>query len=137
MKYQGGSYQEHTAIFVKDILWHINFFEEAFGMPVRYSVGAPGHPDQVWLLGGIQIIEDKGFDQPEGRLAHLGIMTSDPAQCLDAAYERGAVQVPGKERNWFRLPEGLCIEVMQAGEGAVERFRDSVNLMGSREPKTT
>ena len=134
-QYTKASYLEHTAVYVKDIKWHINFFKEVFGMPIRYLVGTEEQPEQVWLLGGVQLVEDLGYDSPEGRLTHLGVMTEDLQECLDAAYERNVVPIPGgKGRNFIQLPDGLRIEVMQADDGAVKQYVDSIDLMGCYDP---
>lgn len=123
MLYCGKSFVEHTAIYVKDILWHIRFFEEVFGMTVLHLEGTHKLPRKVWLSGGIQINEDKGFYAQEGRLAHLGITTDDLSLCLEAAYERGVTTMSnGQGKNWIRLPDGLCIEVLQAKENATDVY---------------
>lgn len=114
MAYQKKSYVEHVAIRVMDIDWHIRFFREALGMPVREAEGAPDDPKQVWTVGGVQLMADPEFAGHEGRLAHLGVMTQDLEAALAAAYEwEGVVAMP-QGRNWLRLPDGLCVEVLQA-----------------------
>ncbi|MGE4284234.1 MAG: VOC family protein, partial [Clostridia bacterium] len=102
------TYVEHTAIKVKDIKWYLSFFEEVFGMSVRLVQGTEENLEQVWLYGGVQLISVAGFSGDEGRLGHLGIMASNLEEVLEAAYSRGAIQLP-QGRNWFRLPDGLCI----------------------------
>lgn len=132
MLYEGKSFMEHTAVYVKDILWHIRFFEEVFGMTVLHREGTDKKPRKAWLSGGIQLNEDQGFYSPEGRLAHLGIMTSDIAQCLSAAYERGAAPMDEKQgSNWIRLPDGLCVEVLQAKEGAVSVYEANLSRLSN------
>jgi catechol 2,3-dioxygenase-like lactoylglutathione lyase family enzyme len=113
MAYEKKSYLEHTAIHVRDIHWHIRFFQEALGMPVRGIQGDLNDPIQVWLVGGVQLVADKSFQGPEGRMAHLGIMTEDLEAALEEVYKWGVTELP-KGRNWFALPDGLCIELMQA-----------------------
>ena len=50
------SYLEHMALRVKDLDWHIRFFEDVFDMPVRMELGeAPNR--KVWLHAGIQLNE--------------------------------------------------------------------------------
>jgi predicted enzyme related to lactoylglutathione lyase len=112
------SYCEHVAVRVKDIGWHIRFFGEVFGMTLRKVDGAEEFPKQVWTIGGVLLISDPDFAGPEGRIAHLGIMVEDLEAALDEAYVRGAAQMP-QGRNWIRLPDGLCIEVMQASDSSV------------------
>jgi len=107
------SYLEHTAIRVKDIQWHIRFCGEVLGMSIRSVDGPEGHPKQVWTIGGLQLVSDPGFDGPEGRIAHLGIMTEDLEATLEEVYKWNVTQLP-QGRNWFALPDGLSIELMQA-----------------------
>ena len=117
MPYRGTSYLEHTAVRVRDIHWHLRFFEQALGMPVRSVQGNPEDPVQVWLVGGVQLVSDKGNDGPQGALVHLGIMTENLAEALEAVYTFDVVELP-QGRNWFRTPDGIAIELMQApGKG--------------------
>ena len=77
MSYAKKSYVEHVAIRVRDIHWHIRFFREALGMTIREVDGSTDEPKQVWTVGGMQLMADPDFKGPEGRLAHLGVMTDD------------------------------------------------------------
>lgn len=115
MAYQKHSYMEHVAIYVKDLEWHIRFFREALGMTLRDE---SQYPKQVWTIGGIQLISNPGHEAPEGRMAHLGIMTEDLEAALVEIY-RWDVKAMPQGRNWVELPDGLCIEVMQAAGNAV------------------
>ena len=45
------AYLEHVALFVKDIHWHIRFFEEVLGMGLREVDGTVQEPRQYWTLG--------------------------------------------------------------------------------------
>jgi hypothetical protein len=112
------SYLEHTAVRVKDIQWHIRFFSEALGMPVRNSNGPADRPEQVWTLGGLQLVSDPGFEGPEGRIAHLGIMTEDLESTLKEVYTWDVTQMP-QGRHWVALPDGLVIELLQAKGNSV------------------
>ena len=80
------SYVEHVAVRVKDIHWHINFFDEALGMDVREIVGPTDAPIQYWSIGGMQLMSTPGFEAPPsndaGWLAHLGIMVDDLSRPL-------------------------------------------------------
>lgn len=120
MAYRRRSYVEHTAVRVKDIQWHIRFFREALGMPIRSADGPEDHHKQVWTLGGIQLVSDPEFQGPEGRIAHLGIMTEDLEAALEEVYQWNVTQMP-QGRNWVALPDGLSIELMQAkGDSVAE-----------------
>jgi catechol 2,3-dioxygenase-like lactoylglutathione lyase family enzyme len=120
MSYPRQSYVEHVAVRVRDIDWHIRFFRDALGMPVRQVDGAADAPRQVWTVGGMQLIADPAFAGPEGRLAHLGVMTEDLEAALAEVYRWGVRELP-QGRNWVALPDGLSIEIMQASGGAVAR----------------
>lgn len=120
MSYPRQSYVEHVAVRVSDIDWHIRFFRDALGMPVRQVDGAADAPRQVWTVGGVQLIADPAFAGPEGRLAHLGVMTEDLEAALAEVYRWGVRELP-QGRNWVALPDGLSIEIMQASGGAVAR----------------
>jgi catechol 2,3-dioxygenase-like lactoylglutathione lyase family enzyme len=111
MAYEKKSYLQHTAVYVRDIKWHIRFFEEALGMPVRNAQGPEGDPEQVWTVGGVQLVSDPDFEGPEGRMAHLGIVTEDLDAALEEVYKWGAEEMP-QGHNWFTLPGGLAIELM-------------------------
>ena len=113
MTYSKSSYLQHTAIRVRDIQWHIRFFEEALGMPVASRQGPEDAPVQVWLVGGLQLIADPAYEEPEGRLAHLGIMTGDLELAIEEVYQWDVTELP-QGHNWFTLPDGLSIELMQA-----------------------
>jgi catechol 2,3-dioxygenase-like lactoylglutathione lyase family enzyme len=112
------SYVEHVAVRVKDIQWHIRFFREVLGMTVREVDGTADAPKQIWTVGGMQLMSDPGFEGPEGRLAHLGIMTEDLEAVLKAAKAWGVKELP-QGRNWLALPDGLAVEITQASGTSV------------------
>lgn len=107
------AYLEHVAIWVKDIQWHIRFFEDVLGMTMREVEGPRDAPRQYWTLGGLQFIHDSLYESPEGRLAHLGVMCEDLDAALLAAQEYGVTEMP-QGANWLRLPDGLAVELIQA-----------------------
>ncbi len=107
------AYLEHVAIWVRDIHWHIRFFEQGLGMTMREVYGTREAPRQYWTLGGLQFIHEPGFAGPEGRLAHLGVMCTDLEAALAAAQAFGVTEMP-QGRNWLRLPDGLAVELIQA-----------------------
>jgi catechol 2,3-dioxygenase-like lactoylglutathione lyase family enzyme len=118
MTYPRRSYVEHVAVRVKDIQWHIRFFREALGMTIREVDGPPDAPRQVWTLGGMQLMADPEFAGPEGRLAHIGVMTEDLEEALAAAKAFGVTELP-QGRNWLALPDGLAVELIQATNDSV------------------
>ena len=118
MSYQKRSYVEHVAVRVKDIQWHIRFFREALGMSIREVDGPADSPKQIWTVGGVQLIADPDFAGPEGRLAHLGVMTEDLEAALREVYTWGVSEMP-QGRNWVALPDGLSVELIQASRDSV------------------
>ena len=119
--YSKKSYVEHVAYFVKDIHWHIGFFQEALGMPVVGYDGEKEDPKQVWLMGGLQLISDPGFVAGEGRMGHIAIITEDLEQALEAVYTWGCSGLP-KGRNWVQLPDGLVLELIQEKANSVNQL---------------
>ncbi|SPB14139.1 glyoxalase/bleomycin resistance protein/dioxygenase [Caballeronia novacaledonica] len=111
------AYLEHVAIWVKDIHWHIRFFEEVLGMTMREVDGTVEAPRQYWTLGGLQFIGDSSYEGPEGRLAHLGVMCENLEAALTVAQAFGVTEMP-QGRNWLRLPDGLAVELIQAKPAA-------------------
>jgi catechol 2,3-dioxygenase-like lactoylglutathione lyase family enzyme len=107
------AYLEHVAIWVKDIRWHIRFFEDVLGMGMREVDGTLDAPRQYWTLGGLQFIHAPQHEGPEGRLAHLGVMCEDLEAALAAAHAYGVSEMP-QGRNWLRLPDGLAVELIQS-----------------------
>jgi lactoylglutathione lyase len=107
------AYLEHVAIWVKDIRWHIRFFEDVLGMTMREVDGTVDEPRQYWTLGGLQFIQKPDYESPEGRLAHLGLMCEDLEAALGAAQRYDVSEMP-QGRNWIRLPDGLAVELIQA-----------------------
>jgi catechol 2,3-dioxygenase-like lactoylglutathione lyase family enzyme len=122
MSYQKKSYVEHVAVRVGDIHWHIRFFREVLGMEVREIDGPADNPKQYWTIGGMQLIASPGFTAPPsndaGWLAHLGIMVEDLEAALAKAKNWQVTELP-QGRNWLQLPDGLAIELIQAGGNAV------------------
>ena len=122
MAYTQKSYVEHVAVRVKDIHWHINFFDEALGMDVREIDGPTDAPHQYWSIGGMQLMSTPDFEAPPsneaGWLAHLGIMVDDLEQALAECHKFGVKALP-QGRNWLQLPDGLAIELIQAAPGSV------------------
>ena len=115
------AYVEHAAIYVKDIKWHIRFFEDVLALGIRQMNGTPEAPTNVWLYGGIQLLPKEDFNGPEGRLNHLGLMVDDPEQAVKKAAAWNVKMHPEKE-NWFYLPDGLLIELLKAQPGSIADF---------------
>jgi catechol 2,3-dioxygenase-like lactoylglutathione lyase family enzyme len=116
------AYVEHVAIRVRDIHWHIKFFDEVLGMDVREIDGPVEQPNQYWTLGGLQLMSTPTFDAPPsndaGWLAHIGIMVDDLELALTAAQSWNVKPLP-QGRNWLQLPDGLAVELIQASGTSV------------------
>jgi Glyoxalase/Bleomycin resistance protein/Dioxygenase superfamily. len=114
-------YVEHAAVRVKDLQWHVDFFEQVFSMAV-WKKSQPGDKlTQIWLSGGVQLVYAPDFKgAADGQLAHLGLMVNDMEKVLEKAYALGAKELP-QGKNWFALPEGIAIEVIEAKAGKVEQ----------------
>ena len=114
------AYVEHVAVRVKDIHWHIKFFDEVLGMDVREIDGPSDDPKQYWTMGGMQLMATQDFHAPPsndgGWLAHLGVMVD----ALEAAIKAAEPALP-QGRNWLQLPDGLAVELIQAAPGTVEQ----------------
>ena len=112
------SYVEHVAVRVRDIDWHIRFFKDVLGISLREAEGSQETSQQVWTIGGMQLIADPDFTGPEGRPAHLGIMTEYLEKALREAQAWGVKEMP-QGRNWLALPDGLVVELIQARGNSV------------------
>lgn len=119
MAYPKKSYVEHVAVRVRDIDWHIRFFRDVLGMTIREVDGPADEPRQIWTVGGVQLVSDPAFAGPEGRLAHHGVMTEDLEAALAEAYAWDGVKQMPQGRNWLALPDGLCVELIQASGNSV------------------
>ena len=51
-------------------------------------------------------------------MAHLGIMVEDQSEVLREAAAWGVKELP-QGPNWLALPDGLCVEILQANGTAV------------------
>jgi catechol 2,3-dioxygenase-like lactoylglutathione lyase family enzyme len=122
MNQRNRAYVEHVAIRVRDIHWHIRFFEQVLGMTLRELEGSVEQPSQYWTLGGLQFMASPDFVAPPsndaGWLAHLGVMVDDLEQALTEAQTWGVKALP-QGRNWLQLPDGLAVELIQAAKGSV------------------
>ena len=118
------SYLEHVAISVNDINWYIDFFVNALDMEVREVRDDKTDHMQVWV-GGIQLAlnsKQKNVEDEIDTLLHLGLFTEDLDKALEKVYSYEGVTEAKPARNWFRLPNGLVIELMQACQGSVAKI---------------
>ena len=122
------SYVEHVAIHVKDVPWHIRFFDEALGMPVYRVQGSEDSPQQAWTVGGIQLVAEGDVAKAGSLVGHIGVVTEDLEEAIRAVTAWGARETP-KGRHWLQLPEGLVIELIQ-GHGSAVAEALAVNPRG-------
>lgn len=118
------AYVEHVALRVRDIGWHMAYFREVLGMPMREVDGPLESPRQYWTVGGLQFIATPDLQalpsNDAGWLAHLGVMVTDLEAAISATMQRGGRPLP-QGRNWLQLPDGLAVELMQAAPGSVDQ----------------
>jgi len=112
------AYLEHAALRVRDIGWHIRFFEALFGWTIRQVDGDAASPRQVWI-GGLQLIAAPAFDGAEGRVNHLGVRCENVEAAIAIARGFEGVTALEKGPNWLVLPDGLIVELLPASSAAV------------------
>jgi catechol 2,3-dioxygenase-like lactoylglutathione lyase family enzyme len=97
---------------VRDLEWHIDFFNNVFGMHIIQSNENEFGFRQIWFDDGLQLITTDGELYPDkGLLNHIAIAVPDVTDCLEKAH-RYPVTVLPKGANWIVLPTGLCIEIL-------------------------
>ncbi|MDA8058155.1 MAG: VOC family protein [Actinomycetota bacterium] len=103
---------DHVALCVCRLAWHVALFEQVFGMTLEAD--EPGEPHQVWLEGGIQLIECREEPPTGGALAHVAIAVADPSEAGGALARWGCRQL---ERGplWWSLSPDLVVELVDAG----------------------
>ncbi|MBC2775241.1 VOC family protein [Rhizobium sp. AQ_MP] len=123
MKTATAAYLDHVAFTVRDITPHLAFFRDVLGMTVTKRDGNLEKPSQVWLLGGLQIVEDADFRGPEGRFAHLGLICADVPAAIKGALAHGGKSLD-KGAHWVEMPDGLLLEFLPDTRNAVETVRN-------------
>lgn len=132
---------DHAAVQVPDFDRCLNFFTSVLGMEVTLIDPASEEKPwkQAWV-GGIQLQRMDGADAganasgagadaadagatdadcfdasagPAPSMTHIGIAADNVQELLDKVYALDGVhQAPGKDRNWFVLPNGITIELL-------------------------
>jgi acyl dehydratase/catechol 2,3-dioxygenase-like lactoylglutathione lyase family enzyme len=133
-----GSFVEHVAVRVRDINWHIAFFRDVLGMPLRDEPprdrkANADQPQRAWLSGGILLVSDPAFEGVNSPLVHIGVIAEDAAAVLQEARARGVSTLPDEPR-CLTLPDGINVEVTQAAIGAVASLRAVKTRPGNAMP---
>lgn len=100
---------DHVAVFVDDICWYINFFEHTLGFKEKKREEQGGKLKQVWLDGGIQLINQQ---ETQIKMAHIGIRVDNLPAVLKKMKQFNLKGMP-KGENWLELPNGIMIELVQ------------------------
>ena len=98
-------YVDHVAIRSRNFERDLDFFQQVLGL-------------EITLTAPEGLAHDNSFDPAKrdlGQLTHIGISIDDVEQVLEKVYAtEGVVQAEGKPRNWFVLPEGPMIELVES-----------------------
>lgn len=126
------TYVEHTACKVKDLDWCVKFFTEVFDMPIRLSLGEKPNR-KIWLHAGIQLNEDITFDEKEGRLDHIALMTTDYENVFEKCLAWGCTVLPAGD-NWLKMPNGIVIELKKRKQRGTsyDHKSEAVGRLGER-----
>ena len=116
------TYVEHVALPVADMDWSVRFFAEVFGMTETRRRDEAGVPLQVWLRGGIQLV-DRSRGAEAGWAHHLGLVVSDLRGAREKALAfEGVHGIEGAPAKWLELPDGTILELFQARGDAAEKI---------------
>ena len=132
------SYLEHVAVPVTDLDWSVRFYHDAFGMEETRRREEAGVPRQVWLAGGIQLVEAAAgaAGSETGWSHHLGLVVDDLEAAVRAACAFAGVRLLDRgPAKWLELPDGTVLEVFQAKAGAVTAARavDGIDLAATKQ----
>lgn len=102
----------HVALPTAQFSQTVGFFRQVFSMTISKEAGvAPAR--QLWFHEGIQLNEVSYLSQGQGACDHVAIAVEDRAACIQRALSAGCTQIPGKPEHWLRMPEGICLELME------------------------
>ncbi len=111
------AYIHHAAYYTAELDWYVPFFGQVFGMTVEKSRTGPDGLREVWLAGGIQLVEVAEATPANGKAAHLCLLVEDLEAVREKALALGCS--PMDKHHWVQLPDGLCLELFLAAEGAI------------------
>lgn len=98
----------HVAIQTKDIDWYVVFLKKVFRMNIKKETTGLR---KIWFYEGIQINEITSNCVEEGYVNHIAISTDDRDEIIEESVKYGCIQL---KENWIRLPDGLCIELIDS-----------------------
>ena len=99
----------HVAIAVNDFDKYVDLFLR-LGLNIQRITGeAPNR--QLWFDEGIQLKESYNDIRTDG-IDHIAIGTDNRADILRAAMDSNCCSIAEKD-NWFGLPYGISIELME------------------------
>lgn len=99
----------HVAIAVKEFEKYVDLFEN-LGFNIQRMTGEMPNR-QLWFEEGIQLKEVQDIINGDG-IDHIALGTDNSASVIKAAFENNCSSI--KERdNWFCLPSGISIELME------------------------
>lgn len=101
---------DHVALEVSRLAWYVALFEAVFSMTV--TAEGSGEPRQVWLDGGLQLIERPDEPPAGGALAHVAIAVADRDETAAALARRGCAQI-GRGPSWWSLGGQLVVELVE------------------------
>lgn len=116
------AYIDHVAYRVRDLDWTAAFFEKVYDMTVTRTVTAENGLRNVWLSGGLQLVEEPEFDNADGRAHHVCLLVDDLEGARQKALDLGCKPLP--KHHWVELPNGLQVEMFAALEGVVETLKN-------------
>lgn len=106
----------HVAIRVKDIDAYLDFFQYTMDINIDdQKLYDDGSVKEVWL-GGIQLQHDPDYNPDTefpGQVSHIAIAVSDLEFMIQQVYQNDMAKQYGDKRNWFILPEGPIIELLE------------------------
>lgn len=102
----------HVALNVSQINWYVEFFDNAFGMKVFESELDDGQLRQVWIEGGLQLINNSGSNYSSSSpLAHIALEVDDLPGAIGKVIANGGTTM-AKGDNWLEIPGGICLELL-------------------------
>lgn len=116
------AYLDHVAYRVQNMDWTVDFFAQVFEMTVTRTVTADNGLRNIWLSGGLQLVEEPDFGNESGRAHHVCLLVDDLEGARQKALDLGCKELT--KHHWVELPDGLQVELFAAREGVVETLKN-------------